>query len=1231
MMTRFAELVANHEDWLMQQVLAYAKKQGYTRYTSTLAEAWRISIAGISQSLLETLARQSGVPELLPDEEYTKDPIASFGIIEAQRHRGRGVSFGMFLGLMKYYQQSYIDLIMQAGFGIEEERLYLLFIDRFFDRIELGFCTEWNSLTDNRMLEELQSANRCMTNEKNKYLTIFESITDPVFLLDQENRIENLNHAASEMFFGISVPGSTYYEKQKTGESLPWIADELEAFDASGQKEVTFEKQVQIGKGVFQFQVKVEQMLDVSEKFSGKVVMLNDITDRKQKEETIIRAKEDWERTFDSVPDLIAIVDNEYRIVHANKAMATRLGVSPEECVGLTCYHVVHGTTEPPSFCPHRRLIEDRLDHTAEIHEDRLGGDFMVSVSPLFGPEGKLAGSVHVARDITERKLAEESLRNSESRLAAIIEFLPDATFVIDNEKRVIAWNRAMEEMTGVKKENMIGKGDYAYTVPFYGERRGHLLDLIDVDDKDLSSKYQYVKRKGNTLYAEIFTPALNGGKGAHVWATGAPLFDHEGNRIGAIESIRDITEHKRTEKTLQEQFNFLQQLIDSIPSPIFYKDTKGVYLGCNKAFEALTGFAKEKVVGHTVYELYPSDLADVYHEADNKLFRNPGTQVYEATVAHADGSRHDVMFSKATYFDTEDRLAGLVGVILDITERKHMENALRESEQRLTDIINFLPDATFVIDRGGKVIAWNRAIEEMTGMLKAEMIGKSNYAYAIPFYNECRPILIDLVFMDRNDIEEKYYFISRKGDQLIAETFLPRLKSRNSVFLWGIASPLYDSSGSVVGAIESIRDITRYKQTEEELKKANQQLENATKRAEQMAEQAEQANAAKSEFLANMSHEIRTPLNGVIGMTGMLLDMDLNAEQHEYAQIARISGEMLLSLINDILDFSKIEARKLELETLDFDLGSMLKDVVDLLALGAHEKELELVCLVEAAVPSRLRGDPGRLRQILVNLGSNAIKFTEKGNIVIRVSLESEDNANATIRFSVSDTGIGIPANRQDILFSPFTQVDGSTTRQYGGTGLGLAISKNLAELMGGKIGLESKEGKGSTFWFTAVFEKQPAGSGSAGEMSAKIDEDGAMEASLQSLPFLKTASKIRILVAEDNPVNQKVAQAMLKKMGLRADVVANGKEAVNVLQIIPYDLLLMDCQMPEMDGFEATRVIRQEGSKAQNPRIPIIAMTAATMRGDREKCIQAGMSDFIAKPFQKRELAEMLARWLK
>ena len=286
----------------------------------------------------------------------------------------------------------------------------------------------------------------------------------------------------------------------------------------------------------------------------------------------------------------------------------------------------------------------------------------------------------------------------------------------------------------------------------------------------------------------------------------------------------------------------------------------------------------------------------------------------------------------------------------------------------------------------------------------------------------------------------------------------------------------------------------------------------------------------------------------------------------------------------------------------------------------------------MEPKVPLLLRGDPGRLRQILVNLGTNAVKFTSSGKITIQVSVENEDERDVRLRFSVSDTGIGIPANRQDILFSPFTQVDGSTTRKYGGTGLGLAISKQLAELMGGRIGVESQEGKGSTFWFTAVFEKQSARPAIDGSLN-EIDGEGLAEHPFSAnAPSISESAKrrIRILVAEDNPVNQKVAQAMLKKMGLRADVVANGQEAVNALQIIPYDLVLMDCQMPEMDGFEATRTIRQGGSKALNPEIPIIAMTAFTMRGDRDKCIQAGMSDFIAKPVQQKGLTELLARWL-
>ncbi len=364
--------------------------------------------------------------------------------------------------------------------------------------------------------------------------------------------------------------------------------------------------------------------------------------------------------------------------------------------------------------------------------------------------------------------------------------------------------------------------------------------------------------------------------------------------------------------------------------------------------------------------------------------------------------------------------------------------------------------------------------------------------------------------------------------------------------------------------------------------------------------------------------------------MTGLLMDTNLSAEQREYAEIAQSSGETLRSLINDILDFSKVEARKLELEVLDFDLHSTLKDTADMLTISAHEKGLELVCLVDPEVPSLLRGDPGRLRQVLVNLGGNAVKFTAKGKITIRASLDREDDKSATIRFTISDTGIGIPANRLDILFSPFTQGDCSTTRRFGGTGLGLAISKQLVELMGGRIGVESKEGIGSTFWFTTVFEKQSAMPGSDGDGAALASEEDALHSIAWPTISENSKHKIRILVAEDNPVNQKVAQAILKKMGLRANVVANGQEAINELQNIPYDLVLMDCQMPEIDGFEATRCIRKNAAGVLNPRVPIIAMTAATMQGDREKCIDAGMNDFIAKPVQPGDLAKILVRWL-
>jgi PAS domain S-box-containing protein len=933
-----------------------------------------------------------------------------------------------------------------------------------------------------------------------------------------------------------------------------------------------------------------------------------------------------------------------------------------------------------------------------------------------------------IVHDISDRIAAENQSKRQTALINSLLDSIPDIIFFKDVNGVYLGCNPPFAEYVGVSREQIIGHTDHDL---FPGE----VADNFVYNDRLMLEARQALHSEEEIIYKD--------GRKKLIDTVKTPFWGPDGELVGVLGISRDITDRKRVEAALQESEVNFRAFFESIGDFVLVAARDGKIILTNNIYPEKLGYASGELKGMTVVDLHPPSRRVEAQEIFGAMMKGERNSCPIPLMTKL-GSEYPV--ETRIWFGRWDGQDVIFGISKDLT-------AEQEAHERFEHLFRFnpsllalsaLPDMRFS--------DVNDAFLRTLGYTREEVVGRSSEELGL--------------FPEPEKQKQAAVELGRTGR---LREFELKIRRKDGVLVDGLFSGEIVSSGGRHYFLTVMIDITRRKQAElaairaqEELREANRDLEASTIRANQLAAAAEAANAAKSEFLANMSHEIRTPMNGVIGMTGLLLDTPLTESQRRYAETVRTSGEALLGIINDILDFSKIEARKLQLEMLDFDLRELVEDLMATQVLRAREKSLELVADIHPDVPLLLRGDPGRLRQVLSNLVTNAVKFTPQGQVVVRVEGESEEGDRVTLKFRITDTGIGIPIDKIGILFEKFTQADATTTRKYGGTGLGLAISKQLTSLMEGTIGVESVEGEGSTFWFTARLtqRKQSGDSSRAGSETQHnmrvlvVDDNGASRASLAvrlkglglrpveavdgpsalthmihaaegndpfSVAFidkdmpdmdgetlgnvikddhrlnsvrlvllsylpsheaapLATGSgfagilmkpvrdlelrqvlgdvfpsrsdpetprrltgqgadefrfplferKSRILLAEDNITNQQVALGILKKFGLRADAVANGAEAVKALATLPYDLVLMDVQMPEVDGLEATRQVRSLHLATRNHAIPIIAMTAHAMQGDRDLCLAAGMNDYVAKPVSPRALADVLKRWL-
>jgi PAS domain S-box-containing protein len=872
---------------------------------------------------------------------------------------------------------------------------------------------------------------------------------------------------------------------------------------------------------------------------------------------------------FEDAPVAYQEIDRHGIVRRVNRVACELLRYPPSEMTGRGLWEFLPPERQDAARAEVFAALESEAKFSIPIEHEVVAADGSHRILRVYIKRIRDQGTHEIAGlraaliDATEWRNAERALARSEERYRNLFADAPIGIYRTTSEGRIVLCNPYLVRLLGYDSFDQLAARESFE--PHY--RREEFERRLEETGEILGHEAAWNTRDGRVVTVRENARVVRD-------ATGAILY-YEG-------TVEDVTERKRAEAAVAEANAKLETVIRQSPLAIVTQDFEGRVRSWNPSAEKLFGWTEAEVLGAGP----PVALDGAPNGEDRQLLRK-------------DGSAVEVGVWRASLRDAAGLVSGAVSLVADHTERKQAQARLTESERRYRDLFENANDIVFSLDLEGRVTSVNRAAERVSGYTREELLKMNMAALLAPEDGgRAREIVVGLL----------------AGISIGRHTLTAIAKDGRRVEL-ELASRLIFENGRPRGLQAIARDVTERKEAERRLEQYAQELSWKNAELSEALEAARQATEAKSRFLANMSHEIRTPMNGVLGMTELLLDTKLDADQRTYAATMKKSAQALLVLIDEILDLSRIEAGKLELHPEPFDLGTLVNWVAAMLEVQARAKGIAFQCAIDDAVPRMVCGDQFRFRQVLDQLAANAVKFTASGHVRVRIALEDESESGIAIRCTVEDTGIGITPEQMPRLFQSFSQADSSTTKRYGGAGLGLSISKQLVEMMGGEIGCESEGGSGSRFWFTARLGKV------AGERRP------CEPAPVAAAPPRESRGG-RILLAEDNDVNRMIAVRFLERAGYSACAVANGKLAVDEALKGGYDAILMDVHMPEMDGFEATAEIR----RAENGfrRTPVIALTARAMAGDREQCLKAGMDDHVSKPVQRDELLAALARWV-